>query len=64
MAVDEYANELFNRADTDGSGAISYQEWATASIKEEEVLNEPNIRAAFQLFDKDNSGTIDYKEIG
>ena len=32
--VDERANEIFDNADADGSGAIDFDEWCTASINE------------------------------
>lgn len=57
--MDERALEVFRNADADGSGAIDFGEWCTATINQQELLNEPNMRAAFKLFDKDNSGTIE-----
>ena len=62
-SVDERANSIFDKADTDGSGAIDFGEWCTATIDQDALLNEPNLRAAFRLFDKDNGGTIDAGEI-
>jgi len=47
----------------DKNGGIDFGEWCTASIKQTELLNEPNMRAAFQLFDRDGGGTIDAAEI-
>lgn len=61
--VDERANEVFDNADADGNGDLDFGEWCTASINQTELLNEPNMRAAFRLFDKDNGGTIDATEI-
>lgn len=61
--VDERANEVFDNADVDGNGELDFGEWCTASINQTELLNEPNMRAAFRLFDKDNGGTIEAKEI-
>ena len=57
--VDERANEIFNQADVDGSGEIDFGEWCTATINQQELLSEPNMLAAFKLFDKDGSGTIE-----
>lgn len=62
--VDERANEVFDNADADGSGEIDFGEWSTATINQQELLNEPNMLAAFNMFDKDGSGTIKAEEIG
>lgn len=61
--VDFRANEIFNQADVDGSGEIDFGEWCTATINQVELLSEPNMLAAFKLFDKDGSGTIEAQEI-
>jgi len=61
--MDERANEIFDHADADGSGEIDFGEWCTATINQQELLSEPNMRAAFRLFDKDDSGTIEAQEI-
>lgn len=61
--VEERANEIFDSADIDGSGAIDFSEWCTATINQNQLLNEANMRAAFALFDKDGGGTIEAAEI-
>ena len=61
--MDEKANAIFDKADTDGSGNIDFTEWCTATINQNQLLNESNMRAAFQLFDKDGGGTIEAAEI-
>ena len=61
--MDERAKEIFNNADFDGNGHIDFGEWCTASINQNELLNEPNMQAAFNMFDKDNSGTIEACEV-
>lgn len=61
--VEERANDVFTKADADGSGAIDYTEWSTATMNQNVVLNEASMRAAFRLFDKDGSGTIEVEEI-
>ena len=53
------ATEIFLHADTDNSGAIDFSEWCTATINQNTLLNEKNMRAAFNLFDKDGGGTIE-----
>lgn len=63
MAVEARANQIFSQADADGSGSIDFTEWSTATMNQNVVLNEANMRAAFNLFDKDGSGTIESGEI-
>ena len=62
-AVDERATQIFEQADTDNSGSIDFSEWCTATINQNQLLNEGNMRAAFALFDKDGGGTIEAAEI-
>ncbi len=50
-------------ADTDNSGTINYTEFIAATIDAQIFLREENLRAAFQMFDADNSGKIDAKEV-
>ena len=57
--VDERALEVFKNADVDGSGSIDFGEWCTATINQNTLLNEKNMRAAFALFDRDGGGTIE-----
>ena len=47
----------------DGSGEIDFGEWCSATINKTDLLNEKNLRAAFQLFDKDGGGTIEAAEV-
>ena len=61
--MNEKANVIFDNADTDGSGSIDFTEWCTATINQNQLLNEGNMRAAFALFDKDGGGTIEAAEI-
>ena len=61
--VVDRALEIFETADTDKSGAIDFGEWCTATINQQTLLNEENMRAAFALFDKDGGGTIEAAEI-
>ena len=44
-------------------GGIDFDEWCTATIKQDQLMNEPNLRAAFNLFDKDGGGSIDPTEL-
>ena len=54
---------MFAAADTDKSGVLEYREWCTATINKREVLNNKNLRTAFELFDKDKSGSITASEV-
>lgn len=55
--------ELMRAADTDHSGTINYTEFIAATIDAQVFTREENMRAAFQMFDTDNSGKIDAKEV-
>ena len=61
--VEMEAKELFKRADVDGNGTISYEEWCVATVDRKNLLNEKNMKAAFEMFDRDNGGTIEAKEV-
>lgn len=57
--MEEVATELFKKADMDGSGALDYGEWCVATINKRDLLNEQNLKIAFELFDRDKGGSID-----
>ena len=59
----EHALEIFNNVDGDASGSIDFDEWCTATINQQELMSEPNMKAAFNLFDKNGDGTIEAVEI-
>ena len=63
LIVEERARSIFEKADVDNSGAIDFAEWCTASINQNELLNEQNMLAAFKLFDKDGGGSIEAAEV-
>ncbi len=59
---DDY-KEMMRNLDLDGNGVVDYSEFITAAIDKLSVLNQENLRAAFQMFDKDKSGTITIDEL-
>ena len=61
--IDERANEIFERVDLDGNGWIDFREWCTVTMNQIEMLSEPNMRTAFNMFDRDGDGTIDANEL-
>ena len=63
-AVEERANAMFDEADFDGNGEIDFGEYCAASINKNELLNEKNLKAAFDLFDVHGTGQIAAAEIG
>lgn len=57
------ATEFFNNVDMDRNGSIDFGEWCAATINKRTLLNEQNLKTAFQLFDKDGGGTISAEEV-
>ncbi len=55
--------ENIKLADTDGSGEIDYTEFIAATMSSKLYLNEKYLRAAFDMFDKDESGKVSHEEI-
>lgn len=56
--------QILKAADTDDSGTINYTEFLAATMDAQTFLREDYLKTAFQLFDKDNSGSIDKSELG
>ncbi|KAL6547070.1 Calcium-dependent protein kinase 33 [Orobanche minor] len=54
--------QIFNNMDTDGSGAITYEELRTGLIKLGSKLSEEEIQLLVEAVDIDKNGTIDYYE--
>jgi calcium-dependent protein kinase len=50
--------EMIKKADVDGNGQISYNEWLLTAVSVEKLLQEDKLESAFKLFDKDNSRTL------
>ena len=51
-------SELIDQLDTNGDGKIDYGEFITAAVNRQKLLNEQNIKLAFEIFDRDGSGEI------
>ena len=57
------ANAIFEEVDLDGNGEIEFSEWIVASIKKKSLLAPEKLKLAFQLFDKDKTGSINMAEV-
>lgn len=61
--IEEIA-DILKGVDTDKNGVINYTEFIAATLDQKELLSSESwIRDAFQLFDKNNDGTIDQGEL-
>ena len=54
---------MFETVDVDGSGMIDYSEFVMATMNEKELISTEKLKAAFNLFDLDGTGTISPDEI-
>jgi calcium-dependent protein kinase len=61
--TDEEIDKLFDKLDDNKSGIIEYEELVRGFSDREKLLNEKNMRQAFNFFDKDKNGTISWEEI-
>ena len=59
----EKAEEIMKKVDADENGFLEYDEFLRASVDKDKILNESRLHAAFSLFDKNNDGQIDTKEL-
>lgn len=56
-------NRIMGEADGDGNGFIDYTEFLKATLDQKTVMSSENLRAAFDVFDKDGSGKISTQEL-
>lgn len=56
-------DKLFASVDIDGSGFIDYSEFVVATMNEKNLFSEKKLKAAFKMFDKDDSGFISKEEV-
>ena len=56
-------DRIFKNIDLDGSGALDYTEWVIGTLNDQVMLNNQKLKQAFEMFDKDKSGTISADEI-
>jgi calcium-dependent protein kinase len=49
--------------DKDGDGQISYDEFIAAAINKVALLNENNIKSAFEMIDLDGNGQLTIEEL-
>lgn len=49
----ENIEEIFFKTDFDQNGQISYSEFIVATMNKQELLEQDNLKAAFDLFDTD-----------
>lgn len=62
MAKEE-VDRIFALVDVDNSGEIDFSEFVTATVNRENLMQEEKLKAAFQYYDKDDSGSISCDEI-
>ena len=63
LAAEEEVDKIMKIADADGSGEIDYSEFVVATMDKRKLLSNEKLETAFNLFDKDGSGSISAIEI-
>ena len=59
----EEVDRIFALVDVDHSGEIDFSEFVAASVNKENLMQEGKLKAAFEYYDKDGSGSISVDEI-
>mmetsp|Transcript_22244 Transcript_22244/g.29774 ORF Transcript_22244/g.29774 Transcript_22244/m.29774 type:complete len:137 (+) Transcript_22244:1047-1457(+) len=62
-AVEERAHAIFAEADLDSCGEIDFNMWCKITVDKALIEGERKLRAVFNLYDEDGSGTVDVVEI-
>jgi calcium-dependent protein kinase len=57
------AEKVMAQVDIDNTGTITYSEFVAATMDRKALLSKEKLKAAFDLFDADHSGTIEAKEL-
>ena len=60
---DEEIEQVYSNLDQNKDGLIDYNEFVQASMDQQECLKEENLKVAFELLDKDGSGTLSIEEL-
>ncbi len=61
--IEEEVENIWNKIDMDGSGAIDYSEWAVGTINKANIITKQKLKKAFDMFDLDGSGKINSLEL-
>jgi calcium-dependent protein kinase len=61
--AEQQVDRIMQELDSDKTGFINYTEFLKASLSEKTIMSSQNLRKAFDLFDRDRSGSISAMEI-
>ena len=50
-------------ADFDNNGCIEFTEWSSATMDKRNMLSKDRLRQAFNIFDTNGNGSIDFSEV-
>ena len=63
IEIKTIVTEIIDKIDANRSGEIDFSEFVVASMNQTSLLNKNKIQKAFNIFDIDNDGFIDRKEL-